>query len=45
MVRELMLEHLEFFASDECPPLTKEDRELIKRLAEVVEDVRENRAA
>ena len=45
MVRELMLEHFEFWASDECPPLTREDQELIDRLTEVVERMREGQAA
>jgi hypothetical protein len=36
IVRELMLEHFKFWASDECPPLSEEDRELIAKLAEVV---------
>ena len=45
MVRELMLEHFEFWESDECPPLTREDRALIERLAAVVERAREGQAA
>ena len=45
MVRELMLEHFEFWASDECPPLSQEDRELIERLAAVVKGVHESSVA
>jgi hypothetical protein len=36
IVREIMLEHFKYWASDECPPLSEEDVELIARLAEVV---------
>jgi hypothetical protein len=36
IVREIMLEHFKFWASDECPPLSEEDLALIARLAEVV---------
>jgi hypothetical protein len=36
IVREIMLEHFKFWASDECPPLSEEDIELIARLAEAV---------
>jgi hypothetical protein len=42
MVRELMLEHFEFWASDECPPLSQEDLELIERLSAVVHGAHES---
>jgi hypothetical protein len=32
---EIMREHIEFWTSNECPPLSREDVELVKRLAEV----------
>jgi hypothetical protein len=31
-----MLEHLEFWTSSECPPLSQEDMELVKKLAAVL---------
>jgi hypothetical protein len=34
--REIMLEHIEFWTSGECPPMSEEDMELIKKLAAVV---------
>jgi hypothetical protein len=34
--REIMLEHIEFWTSDECPPMSQEDMELVKKLAGVL---------
>jgi hypothetical protein len=34
--REIMMEHLEFWTSSECPPLSQEDMELVKKLAAVL---------
>jgi len=34
--REIMLEHIEFWTGKECPPLSQNDMELVKRLADVV---------
>jgi hypothetical protein len=31
-----MMEHLEFWTSSDCPPMSLEDLDLVKRLAEVV---------
>ncbi len=32
---EIMREHIEFWTSDECTTLSKEDVELVRKLAEV----------
>jgi hypothetical protein len=32
---EIMREHIEFWTSDECPKLSREDVEFVKKLAEV----------
>lgn len=34
--REIMLEHFDFWTSDECTPLPQEEVDLIERLAETV---------
>ena len=34
--REIMIEHFEFWTSDECPPLPREEVDLIERLADAV---------
>jgi hypothetical protein len=34
--REIMLEHIEFWTSSECPPMSQEDMELVKKIAEVL---------
>jgi hypothetical protein len=34
--REIMLEHFDFWTSDECTPLPQEEVDLIERLAEAV---------
>ena len=34
--REIMLEHLEFWTSPECPPMSDDEIELVKKLARVV---------
>jgi hypothetical protein len=34
--REIMLEHLEFWTSSECPPMSQEEIELVGKLAEAV---------
>ncbi|MGB7566331.1 MAG: hypothetical protein WBM07_00610 [Chitinivibrionales bacterium] len=33
---EIMMEHIEFWASNECPPLSCEDIQLISKLANVL---------
>jgi hypothetical protein len=33
---EIMMEHIEFWTSSECPPLSGEDMKLIQKLAHVV---------
>jgi hypothetical protein len=34
--REIMMEHLEFWTSDDCPPMSQEDIDLVKKLADVL---------
>lgn len=34
--REIMLEHIEFWTSSECPPMSEEDLELVRKLADAV---------
>jgi hypothetical protein len=34
--REIMMEHLEFWTSSDCPPMSQEDMELVKKLAGVL---------
>jgi hypothetical protein len=34
--REIMMEHLEFWTSDDCPPMSQEEIELVRKLAEVI---------
>jgi hypothetical protein len=34
--REIMLEHIEFWTSSDCPQLSQEDMDLVKKIAEVL---------